>query len=63
MNQEGKTRAKVEFKPRGGMEHSSNLLIKYMKGAYKQKGNQFFARSDSDRAKGNYFNLKEKKIR
>lgn len=45
------------------MEYSSNLLIQYMKGAYKQEGDQFFAQCDSDRTKGNNFNLKEKKFR
>ena len=31
----------------------------YLKGDYKQEGNQLFTRVDSDRARGNGFKLKE----
>jgi len=37
--------------------------FQYMKGAYKQKGNQLFTWSDSDRTRWNGFKLKKGKFR
>ena len=37
--------------------------FQYLKGAYKQEGNQLFTRSDSDRRRGNGFKLKEERSR
>ena len=37
--------------------------FQYLKGAYKQEGDQTFARSGSNRTKGNGFDLKEERFR
>jgi len=38
-------------------------LFQYLKGDYKQEGNQLFTREDSDMIRGNGFKLKEGRFR
>ena len=40
-----------------------NAAFQYLKGDYKQEGNQLFTRVDSDRKRGNGFKLKEGRFR
>ena len=35
------------------------MVFQYLKGAYKQEGDQLFTRVDSDRTRGNGFKLKD----
>ena len=39
------------------------VAFQYLKGVYKHEGNQLFTRVDSDRTKGNGFELKERRFR
>ena len=39
------------------------VAFQYLKGAYKQKGNQLFERVDNSRTRGNSFKLKEGRFR
>ena len=39
------------------------MAFQYLKGAYKQEGEQLFTRGDSDRTRGNGFKLRREKFR
>ena len=39
------------------------VAFQYLKGAYKQEGEQLFMRVDSDRTRGNVFKLREERFR
>ena len=39
------------------------MAFQYLKGAYKQEGEQLFTRVDSDRTRGNGFKLRQGRIR
>jgi len=39
------------------------VAFQYLKGDYKQEGNQLFTQVDSDRTRGNIFKLKEGRFR
>ena len=39
------------------------MAFQYLKGAYKQEGEQLFMRVDSDRSRGNCFQLRQRRFR
>jgi len=39
------------------------VAFQYLKGAYKQEGELLFARVDSDRTRGNHFQLRQGRFR
>ena len=39
------------------------MAFQYLKGAYKQEGEQLFTRVDSDRTRGNGFKLRKERLK